>query len=216
MARGRASHGLDIASQWTDELDLEALRFLVSPKIPVRVAVDLGCGLGVQGIRFAVLGCATTLYDMVDIGERVDEVRRVLALPAIAFRCLDLRQASPEDFPARIGLAYAQRVIHYLRFEEAARLLSLLAARLAAGARLFISASGLESELAAGYAHAAVALEQRFAPLAQAMQAKHAIREPVCLYTAADLERAVLAHGFATVRVWTSPFGNVKGVFERS
>jgi hypothetical protein len=47
------------------------------------------------------------------------------------------------------------------------------------------------------------------------MQAKHAISGPVCLYTTAELERLVLAHGLRAIRVWTSPFGNVKGVFER-
>ncbi len=46
-----AAHGVDIASQWTDELDLEALRFAVSPKIPKRIALDLGCGAGTQGVR---------------------------------------------------------------------------------------------------------------------------------------------------------------------
>lgn len=216
MGSARRSHGLDIASQWTDELDLEALRFLVSPQIPRRVAVDLGCGLGVQGIRFAVLGCDTTLYDIADVGGRIDEVRRVLGLPALAFRCLELRRATPEDFPARIGLAYSQRFLHYLRFDEAARLLSLLAERMCAGARLFVSASGLGSELGEGYAHAVLPLEQRFAPLSPAMQAKHAIGEPVCLYTPADLEHVLLAQGFTAVRVWASPFGNVKGVFERA
>ena len=215
MSHGPVSHGLDIASQWTDELDLEALRFLVSPKVPKRVAVDLGCGLGVQGIRFAVLGCRSTLYDSVDIGERVEQVKRALGLATLEFRQIDLRQVRPEDFPADIGLAYSQRFIHYLRFEEAAGLLATLAGRLRAKARLFVSASGLNSELGLGYPHAEHPIEQRFAPLADAMQTKHGIREPVCLYTAGELERAVLAHGFTTVRTWTSPFGNVKGIFER-
>jgi len=210
------SHGVDIASQWTDELDLEALRFLVSPKIPRRVAVDLGCGVGAQGIRFAVLGCKSTLYDLVDIGARIEQVKQALQIDKLEFRQTDLRQVTPEDLPADIGLAYSQRFIHYLRFEEASRLLATLACRLCARARLFISASGLRSELALGYAHAEQPVEQRFAPLAKDMQAKHGMREPVCLYTADELERAVLAHGFTAVRTWISPFGNVKGVFERS
>jgi hypothetical protein len=171
-----ASHGVDIASQWTDELDLEALRFVVSPKIPKRVALDLGCGLGTQGIRFAVLGCRSVLYDIVDIGERIEQVGQVLGLKALEFRPLDLRQATPEDFPEAAGVAYSQRFVHYLRFDEASRLLQLLASRLCAKARLFLSASGLGSELGAEYAHAAVAVEHRFAPLAGAMQAAFARR----------------------------------------
>lgn len=210
-----ASHGTDIASQWTDELDLEALRFVVSPKIPKRVALDLGCGLGTQGIRFAVLGCRSFLYDIVDIGERIERIRQALDITVLEFRKLDLRQATPEDFPADAGVAYSQRFIHYLRFDEASRLLQSLAGRLCTKARLFLSASGLGSELGAGYAHARAPVEHRFAPLAGAMQAKHGVREPVCLYTKEELEQLVVAHGFAAVRTWTTPFGNVKGVFER-
>jgi len=211
----QGSHGADITSQWIDELDLEAIRFVVSPAIPERVALDLGCGLGMQGIRFATLGCSATLYDIVDIGERIEQVRRMLALDKLAFRRIDLRRVSAEDLPPQVGAAYSQRFIHHLRFEEASALLSVLSPRLCARARLFLSASGLGSELADGYPHAARPVEERFAPLAAPMRAKHAIRGPVCLYTTAELERLALAHGLRTVRTWTSPFGNVKGVFER-
>jgi hypothetical protein len=211
-----ASHGVDIASQWTDELDLETLRFVVSPKIPKRVALDLGCGVGTQGVRFAVLGCKAVLYDLVDIGERVEQINHVLGIRGLEFRKLDLRLATAEDFPAQAGVAYSQRFIHYLRFQEAARLLALVASRLVSGARLFISASGMESELSEGYTHAGNPPEERFALLAPAMQAKHGVREPVCLYAKDELERLVLAQGFTAIRTWVSPFGNVKGVFERS
>jgi hypothetical protein len=47
------------------------------------------------------------------------------------------------------------------------------------------------------------------------MQEKHRMREPVCLSTVGELEQLVIAHGFAPIRTWASPFGNVKGVFER-
>jgi hypothetical protein len=208
-------HGADIASQWIDELDLETIRFAVSPHIPKRVALDLGCGLGMQGIRFATLGCSAVLYDIVDIGERIEQVKRLLGVEKLEFRHIDLRQATPADFPPQVGVAYSQRFIHHLRFEEASALLAMLSPRLCPKARLFISASGLGSELATGYAHAAHPVEERFAPLAAPMQAKHAIRGPVCLYTAAELERLMLAHGLRAIRVWASPFGNVKAVFER-
>ncbi len=210
-----ASHGEDIASQWTDELDLETLRFLVSPKIPKRVAVDLACGAGTQGVRFAVLGCRSVLYDVVDIGERIERIRQVLGIQGLEFRRLDLRQATAEDFPPEVGVVYSQRFIHYLRFEEASRLLATLASCLRPGGRLFLSASGMHSELATGYADAASPLRERFALLADAMQAKHSVREPVCLYSQAELEELLRPHPFTAIRTWTTPFGNVKGIFER-
>jgi hypothetical protein len=208
-------HGIDVASQWIDELDLEAIRFVVSPGIPKRVALDLGCGLGMQGIRFAMLGCTAVLYDIVEIGERIEQVKRLLGVQSLEFKPLDLRRAAPEDFPPQVGVVYSQRFIHHLEFEQASALLAALSPRLCAKARVFISASGLGSELGVEYAHAAHPVERRFAPLAAQMQAKHSIRGPVCLYTKEELERLLLAHGLRGVRVWTSPFGNVKGVFER-
>jgi hypothetical protein len=209
------SHGAEIAAQWLDELDRETLRFVVSPKMPKRVALDFGCGLGVQGVRFAVLGCKSILYDVVDIGERVERIKQALGIQNLEFKQIDLRQARSEDFPTEIGVAYSQRFIHHLRFEEASHLVGVLAKRVCANGRLFISASGLGSELGAGYAASGSAIEHRYAPLAAELQGKHGIREPVCLYAIEDLERLVLAHGFATIRTWTTPFGNVKGVFER-
>jgi hypothetical protein len=214
-AQSTPSHGADIASQWIDRLDLEALRFAVSRRIPKRVALDLGCGVGMQGIRFAVFGCRSVLYDIADIGEPIARARRALGIPELEFRQIDLRQATVEDFPPEVGVAYSQRFIHYLRFEEASRLLATLARRLCAKARLFLSASGLASELGIGYRHAEHPIEHRFAPLSGAMQARHGVREAVCLYTQEELERLVVAQGFAALRTWTSPFGNVKGVFER-
>jgi len=209
------SHGAEIAAQWLDELDRETLRFVVSSQMPKRVALDLGCGLGVQGVRFAVLGCKSILFDVVDIEQRMERIRQALGIQNLEFKQIDLRNAGPEDFPAEIGVVYSQRFIHHLRFDEASHLLSVLASRLCANGRLFISASGIGSELGLGYADCGTAIEGRFAPLAAEMQAKHGIREAVCLYAIEDLERLVLAHGFAAVRTWTTPFGNVKGVFER-
>jgi hypothetical protein len=59
------------------------------------------------------------LYDVVDIGERIERIRQVLGIQGLEFRRLDLRQAAAEDFPPELGVVYSQRFIHYLRLEEA-------------------------------------------------------------------------------------------------
>src|SRR4029077_11750445 len=100
--------------------------------------------------------CKSVLYDVVDIGERIERIKQALGIQNLEFRQIDLRQVTPEDFPTGIGVAYSQRFIHHLRFDEAANLLGILAGRLCAKARLFVSASGLESELGSGYAGSGV------------------------------------------------------------
>src|SRR5215203_2154560 len=146
------SHGADIASQRMDELDLEALRFAIcSSEALEKVAIDLGCGLGFQGIRLAILEWRSFLYDMLDIHDRIALVREVVGVQDLVFRKLDLRHASDDDFPSTIGLVFSQRFIHYLRFEEASQLLAIVASKLHPLGRLFLSASGMESELGLSY-----------------------------------------------------------------
>src|SRR5262245_61477070 len=144
------SHGADIASQRIDELDLETLRFAISSEIPEKVAVDLGCGLGFQGIRLAMLGWRCVMYDILDIHERINIVNQLLGLHKLVYKKIDLRHARAHDFPPMIGLAYSQRFIHYLRFDEASALLAAVASRLSATGCLYLSASGLESEFGIG------------------------------------------------------------------
>jgi len=199
-----------------DELDVQALRFAISSsEIPEKVAIDLGCGLGFQGIRLAILGWPSFLYDMLDIHDRIALAREVVGVQGLEFRKLDLRQASDTDFPPTIGLVYSQRFIHYLRFAESSLLLEIVARKLCSSGRLFLSASGIESELGLGYTASEDPVEVRFGVLAPEMQEKHTIFESVCLYREEELQDLVLPHGFRVVKIWSSPFGNVKGIFEK-
>lgn len=77
----------------------------------------------------------------------------------------------------------------------------------------YISASGLQSELGTGYPHRDRALSERYAPLSPDMTDKHDIRSEVCLYTEDDLRTVMAETAYAPVKVWSSKFGNVKGIF---
>jgi len=73
----------------------------------------------------------------------------------------------------------------------------------------------MESELGLGYTASEDPVEVRFGVLAPEMQEKHTIFESVCLYREEELQDLVLPHGFRVVKIWSSPFGNVKGIFEK-
>jgi hypothetical protein len=83
------------------------------------------------------------------------------------------------------------------------------------GGKLFLSASGIASELGEGYPGRGVPAADRYAPLADEMAKKHGIHGMVCLYSLEDLEELLLQAGLVCEALFASPFGNVKGVGHR-
>lgn len=215
LVQTTGSHGADIASQRIDRLDQQALVEALAFHPRKAVCIDLGCGLGLQGLRFAALGLETHLYDLLPEPPLLAAVRELGSLD-LRYRAGDLRALADRALPARIDLAFSQRFVHYLRYAEALRLSRQIAKRLAKGARFYVSASGIGSELGAGYAHRQRPLAERYATLSPAMQDKHDIREEVCLYSEDDLQQLMQAAGLVCRSIERSAFGNIKGVFEKS
>jgi hypothetical protein len=209
-------HGGNISSQRLDELDVQALRYALQLRNQQAAALDLGCGLGLQGLRFATLGLRSLLIDRLPVEQTVLGRTDLAALLPISYLQRDARHLTAADLPARLQLCYSQRFLHYLRFEEAVALLRLIRQRMEPGAKLFLSASGLDSELGTGYAGRSQPLAERWAPLSPELAARHRISEAVCLYRPEDLGKLAQTASFFPERVFSSPFGNVKGVFSAS
>jgi SAM-dependent methyltransferase len=210
-------HGADIASQRLDGLDAQALRHALDLKLQsdgqTGAVLDIGCGSGMQALRFASLGLPTVMVDQLPLDKTVLRSEGLAALLPISYLMKDACALTAADLPGEIALCYSQRFIHYLRFGEALALLRLVRTRMAKGAKLFLSASGLQSELGAGYAGALQPMAERFSPLAGPMAQQHGIHAPVCLYAPDELQALGEQAGFAVERIHASTFGNVKGVF---
>jgi hypothetical protein len=209
------THGVDISSQRMDALDQNCLRFALEQNFDALSAIDLGCGSGIQGIRLALTGIATLLIDALSIENKIQQLSGLLNLQNIEFLQKDARHLSPQDLPEKIHILYSQRFIHYLTFDEATSLVGLMAGKMETGGRVFLSASGIDTELALGYADRDKAIHERHSPLSEKMALKHQIHEPVCLYSELDMKRLFEPHGFKEVLVESSEFGNIKAVFER-
>lgn len=206
------THGSDISSQRIDGLDEKSLRFALDLREEEATAVDIGSGLGAQGFRFSTLGVDTTLIDRLDIEDRVGMLDGLFEIGDIEFVQKDVRDLMPVDFPDNLKLAYSQRFIHYLRWGEAKELLELLAEQLDQDGMLFLSASGLNTELGDGYPDREKPPEDRYSSLASDMAEKHGIYPEVCLYSTADMERILTETGFRVRDISTAGFGNVKAV----
>ena len=83
---------------------------------------------------------------------------------------------------------------------------------LADDGKMFISCSGLESELGNGYEAKAVVPQERFGVLAADMQDKHQIKQPVCLYTQDEFAQMLGEAGWRIDTIYASAFGNIKAI----
>lgn len=203
--------GGDISTQRVDDLDRRALtQIMAYTRSPV--CIDLGCGLGAQGLRFALLGAETHLYDRIPASDPVIKLSQHYQL-SLRYHQKDLMELRAEDLPENIDVVYTQRCIHYLRYPQAVGLMKTLRRCVGTHSTLFVSASGLNTEYYDGYEGKNMPLETRWGCVSEDMQHKHGVLAPLCLYTCEDLKRLMTEAGFKTDEVWSSKFGNVKGVF---
>ena len=206
-----SGHGVDIASQRADDLDLLAIGFihqLVDQKRKAVRALDVGCGFGGQAARLVEAGA---FVECMDIEDYSVEIHCQMALCADGHRHR-FTQASVLDQPA-IGTVHAiscQRMLHYLPYQHAVKALTWMLDILCPGGRLFISASGLNSELGDGYPGKSVPIGERFAFLSDEMAEKHSIHPPVCLYTLDELSTLLSDTGWVVEQGFVSGFGNIK------
>ncbi len=201
----KGGRGVDVASQREDDLDRAAIEFIRARSAPA--VLEIGCGLGGQSFRMAEAGAVVTAMDMHDYSESIPAHDR------IAFVQGDLASFAPAP-DVHYDAIFSQRTIHYLPFGQAAAALRrLVENHLNPGGALFLSASGLLSELGHFYPHADLPVSERFANLSPAMSEKHGIHAPVCLYTCDDLTGLLMMCGLYP-KVWISPFGNIKAIGE--
>lgn len=210
-----SGHGVDIASQRMDDLDqasLEGIKTLVETFRQCPLVFDLGCGIGAHSVRMAEVGATVMAFDINDNEEAISKLAAENGvLSRVTFARLDIRKGLA-PIQKKPSVVYSQRTLHYLKFDEAVSVLSMLVERAGPEMSFFISVSGLDSELGMGYAHANLPVEERFCELAPDMQEKHAIYGPVCLYRNFDMERLIECVGMTQTLVYSSPFGNVKAM----
>lgn len=207
------THGSDISSQRLDDLDKKALIHSLETASP-RV-LDIGCGFGAQSIRFAMNGASVTAVDIVDVSEKLGKEMLCLGIKndMLRFVTQDICSFLVKDEQV-YDIIYSQRFIHYLPYDKACELVKMIYTHTKQNGRVFFSASGMSSELSTNY-DCSDSIVHRFSKLENNMAQKHGILEPVCLYHKEELSMLFEQHGFVTDSIWTSTFGNVKGIFSR-
>lgn len=206
--------GADIASQRADDLDLMAIAQITGAFGEGRKlsALDLACGAGGQTLRMAQAGAKVIAVDIVDAAEQIYESAMSRPLKgSVLFIKADMRKSTLLIL-GTFDLIVCQRAIHYLPYGEALDSVRKMKEVLVPDGRLYLSASGIASELGDNYQGNAFPLAERYAPLSDEMTEKHGIRGPVCLYSEYDMAHLLTQAGLVIEKISISPFGNVKAV----
>jgi len=207
------SHGADISAQRIDDLDKKALRHVLKNAEKNLKGLDAGCGYGTQSVRFALLNVEMHLIDILDLRQRIMDISKILFLTnKLIYIQKDIKELEITDLPQHIDFVYSQRFIHYLTYNEANTFVSTIAKVLKKKGLVFISASGVRSELGTGYKGNSLRIEKRYFKLSRSIALKHNILEKVCLYSKEELSELLAQNKLKVQEIWESPFGNIKAI----
>lgn len=214
--------GADIATQRADDLDIASVEY--AKKHPGSKALDFGCGAGGQAARLAGAGVNVVGLDMAPLAAAFTEhlTQQALLLGYTGehdFYACDML-AIPEEWLTAVRGSFSQitcqRAIHYIPRHEAIRVLNQLHSILQDDGKLFISCSGLHSELGNGYEGKTTEPTDRFGYLSQEMQNKHQIKQPVCLYDETEFADMLACAGWRIDTIYSSAFGNIKVIASKA
>jgi SAM-dependent methyltransferase len=204
-------YGIDVSSKRLGYLDREVLKFALDWK-GSKFSVEFGAGSGRLSLILALLGYRVYIYDLGDV--ELLKLAKTLKLK-IFHEKTDIRYIKTSDLPEKISIFVAERVLHYLRFEESRRVLARVIRRMEKGGRLFLSLSGINSPIGKDYEHRDFPVEKRFCLPSREVMEKFKIDVPICLYDIEDLRRLLDGFPVREVKLRITAFGNVEGIFEK-
>jgi SAM-dependent methyltransferase len=204
-------YGIDVLSKRLGYLDREVLKFALDWK-GSKFSVEFGAGSGRLSLILALLGYRVYMYDLGDV--ELLNLAKALKLK-IFHEKTDIRYIKTSDLPEKISIFVAERVLHYLRFEESKRVLTRVIRRMEKGGRLFLSLSGINSPIGKDYGHRDFPVEKRFCLPSREVMEKFKIDVPICLYDIEDLRRLLDGFSVKEVKLRITAFGNVEGIFEK-
>jgi hypothetical protein len=204
-------YGIDVSSKRLGYLDREVLKFALDWK-GSKFSVEFGAGSGRLSLILALLGYRVYIYDLGDV--ELLNLAKALKLK-IFHEKTDIRYIKTSDLPEKISIFVAERVLHYLRFEESRRVLARVIRKMEKGGRLFLSLSGINSPIGKDYEHRDFPVEKRFCLPSREVMEKFKIDVPICLYDIEDLRRLLDGFPVREVKLRSTAFGNVEGIFEK-
>lgn len=204
--------GTDIAVQRVDDLDSKMITYI--KQHAGSHILELGSGRGGQSIRMVKAGAIVTAIDNTDFSTDFRSLQTTDAIKPnhLNFIHGDIRDVLDLTRGKLFTDAFSQRTLHYLTYPEALQLLIDL--QIIIPHRLYLSATGLNTEIGQDYPDREKKVQDRWCLISPAMQEKHQIRTNVCLYTKEELIELASQAGWDVIEAWESEFRNIKTIFE--
>ncbi len=208
MNQSITNYGVDVAITRTDDLDkvmLSEIEHWLAPKI-----LDIGSGAGGQAIRLAKKGAIVTAVDICDFNNEISSlmINNSLASESITFIQANIIDIISGFETNSFNAAYLQRMLHYLPYQEAKTVLTEL--RRIVNGKLYLSITGLHSDIGRDYDDKNKSITERFCYLSELDSKTFSINQPLCLYTEPEAKELLIASGWQIEKVWVSAFGNIK------
>lgn len=191
--------GMNISSHRIDKLDTRLYEFLEN-NLDLTV-VEFGTGNGVFSERISKLTSHLYSFDINQVNK--NNTNKISYIEANLLEY--------EKFVSgKIDLIYSQRTLHYLQYSQVRNLFDPKNSIFLNNIILFLSFSGINSELGDGYP--ITKIQERFHFLNPEAQKKHNIYSKICLYSMRDIEILFENKNFEIVELYESDFKNIKTI----
>lgn len=204
--------GVDITNSRLDDLDKRVLAYVEGrTKLGLVTRVlDVGCGAGGLAMALAKVGAMVTALDIDDYAEVITAKAEALShtVDNVTFVQSDIA-----SFLTQPGTTFdcvvLQRVLHYLPYDEAKKVLIKLAEQTT---MMYLAVTGTTTAIAQHYPVLKLSIDQRFEILDNIGQELFSITAPICLYNEAEIKQLLSETGWYVTWSRVSDFGNIKVV----
>lgn len=202
--------GVDVGSTRLDDLDKRVVAYVEARTKQglATTVLDAGCGAGGLAMALATAGAMVTALDIDDYGEVISPRAEVLPLTLgnVTFTQSDIVSFLTQS-TATFDCVVLQRVLHYLPYIEARKVLTIFVERTT---MMYLAVTGTTTAIAQHYSVLELPIDQRLHLLDTAGQELFSITAPVCLYSEAEIKHLLAETGWHVTWSRVSDFGNIK------
>lgn len=209
------SYGVDVNKTRLDDLDRVILRDSLSEPFNKKTVCNMGCGESSLSVALCGIGHFVYNYDRRDLHDFFALTSELFQRQK--FTQINISDIKKHNIPQRIDVVVFQRVLHYVPYSQAQNILRLVSHNTTPEGKIYISLSGLDSEIGQEYTAGQVPIESRMGTITSNNQDNFNITEKICLYSKEEAQQLIESiAGLRIQKIWVSQFGNIKIIIEKN